>query len=256
MTTGFAQRLRSREPLVGYWITTDNPVATEWIARTGYDYVCLDLQHGLIDYAGGVLGLTAIDAAGSAGVVRVPAADPAWIGRALDAGARAVIVPLVDSAEQAAAAARACRYPPHGVRSYGPMRSQLRIGPAPRDADASVACIVMIETAAGLEDVEAICATPGVDAVYVGPSDLALSLGAETPARGAALPAFERALERVRTAAATAGVAAGLHCPDGGGAARALAAGFTFASVSNDLNHLRALVTEHLARARGGEGAK
>lgn len=256
MSNDFARCLRAREHLVGYWITTDNPVAAEWIARTGYDYVCLDLQHGLIDFAGGVRGLTAIDAAGSAGVIRVPANDPAWIGRALDAGAQAVIVPLVNGAEEAARAVAACRYPPHGVRSYGPMRAQLRIGPAPREADASVACVVMIETRQGLDALEEICAVPGLDGVYVGPSDLSLALGAETPAGAAALPEFGPALERVRAVAAKAGVAAGLHCPDGRSAARALADGFTFATVSNDLNHLRAVVSEHLAQAREFGGGR
>lgn len=245
-----AQRLRSRDPLIGYWIASDNPIAAEVIAGAGYDYVCLDLQHGLIDYAGCIRGLTAIDAAGSAGIVRATANNPADIGRALDAGAQAVVVPLVNSADEAAHAARACRYPPHGVRSFGPTRARLRIGPAPREADSAIACIVMIETRRALDELEQICAVPGVDAVYVGPSDLSLALGADDPARATELPDFAPALERVRTVARTAGIAAGLHCPDGAAAARALADGFTFTSISNDLNHLGAAARHHLARAR------
>jgi 4-hydroxy-2-oxoheptanedioate aldolase len=251
MTVDFAARLRARETVVGYWMTSDNPVATERVARVGFDYVCLDMQHGLIGYAGCVRGLTAIDAAGAAGAVRVPSNDASWIGRVLDAGARAVIVPLVNSAAEAARAAGACRYPPVGIRSYGPMRSALRIGPNPRQADESVACIVMIETRQGLDSLEAICATPGVDAVYIGPSDLALALGGDQPSAAATLPEFEPALERVRTVAEKAGIAVGFHCPNGQAAAGALAAGFTMVTISNDLNHLEAAAASHLATARG-----
>ena len=132
----FAARLRSRERILGYWSAMDCPVATEWIAHVGWDYVALDLQHGIIGYSGMVAGLTAIDAArGPVGLVRVEANDPTPIGRALDAGAAGVIVPLINTAGEAAAAVASATYPPDGIRSYGPMRSQLRIGPVPADAN-------------------------------------------------------------------------------------------------------------------------
>jgi 4-hydroxy-2-oxoheptanedioate aldolase len=250
VVVGFVQRLRDREQVIGYWVSSDNPPMTERLARLGYDYICLDLQHGMIDYSGCVLGLIAIDAGSSAGVVRVPGNDPVWIGRALDAGAQAVVVPLVDSADEAAAAVRACRYPPHGRRSYGPVRSALRVGPDPSDADNAVACIVMIETPRGLADISEICAVPGVDAVYVGPSDLALAVGASRPQDGPDLPEFNQALKRIVATAENAGIAAGLHCHNGEAAARALSAGFTFVSVSNDLTHLSAAAADHLRQAR------
>jgi 4-hydroxy-2-oxoheptanedioate aldolase len=246
----FARKLRDREQVIGYWVSSDNPPMTERLARLGYDYICLDLQHGMIDYNGCLRGLTAIDTGSSAGVVRVPGNDPTWIGRALDAGAQAVVVPLVDSADEAAAAARACRYPPHGRRSYGPVRSALRVGPTPSDANDAVACIVMIETQQGLADISAICAVPGVDAVYVGPSDLALALGATRPQDGPALPAFNEALKLIVSSAEAAGIAAGMHCSDGLAAAQALSSGFTFVSISNDLTHLSAEAAAHLRRAR------
>ena len=249
----FAARLRDRQTIVGYWVASDNPPATERLASAGYDYICLDTQHGLLDYPGVLRGLIAVAAGGSAGVVRVPSHDPAGIGKALDAGARGVIVPLVDTPEQAAAAAAACRYPPAGVRSYGPTRSSLTIGPAPREADDQVACIVMIETQAGLRNAAEICAVPGVDAVYVGPSDLSLALGStDDPAAGWGRPEFTGALRDIRAAAQAAGVGCGMHCTDGDTAARTLADGFTFVSISNDLNHVLAAGREHLARARAG----
>src|SRR6202042_3139396 len=195
-------------------------------------------------------GLTAVAAAGAgaAGVVRVPPGDPAWIGRALDAGARGVIVPLVSTPGQAAGAAAGapCRYPPAGQRSYGPVRSALTIGPAPRAADDQVACIVMIETSEGLRNAAEICAVPGVDAVYVGPSDLSIALGADDPVAGWARPEFGRALGDIRAAARSAGIGCGMHCNDGDAAARSLADGFTFVSVSSDLSHLQAIGRDHL----------
>jgi 4-hydroxy-2-oxoheptanedioate aldolase len=145
-TADFAARLRNRQPVLGYWSVIDSPVSTEWLAHIGWDYIALDLQHGLIGYDGMLRGLTAIDSAhGPAGIIRVETNDMTPIGRALDAGAAGVIVPLIDTADDAARAVSATRYPPAGVRSYGPMRSQLRIGPAPADANRDTTVIAMIE---------------------------------------------------------------------------------------------------------------
>lgn len=123
----FAQRVRAQETVIGSWVVLASPVSTERISRVGYDYVALDAQHGLMGYSGWLHGLMAIDAGGAAaGIVRVPANNPTYIGQALDAGAAGVIVPLVNNAADAAQAVHAVRYPPHGMRSYGPMRSALR----------------------------------------------------------------------------------------------------------------------------------
>ena len=205
------------------------------------------MQHGLIGYAGMVSSIMAIDAGGrAAAIVRVGANDPAAIGRALDAGAVAVIVPLVNTVADAEAAVAACRHPPVGLRSYGPMRSALRVGPDPRDADAGVACVAMIETGTALENVEAICAVPGLDGVYIGPSDLAIGIGAVRPGAVEGLP-FEESVARIRTAADAAGIASGFHCADGAAGKRRLAEGFTFVTISSDLVHLEAVARDHLA---------
>ncbi|MFD6059560.1 HpcH/HpaI aldolase family protein [Rhodococcus wratislaviensis] len=248
----FAARLRGRERIVGYWSVIDSPVSTEWLAHVGWDYIALDLQHGLIGYSGMVAGLTAIDASGSTvGMIRVESNDPTPIGRALDAGAAGVIVPLVNTAEEAAQAVAAATYPPAGVRSYGPMRSQLRIGPNPADANRDTVVVVMIETPQGLASVEKICAVPGLDGVYVGPSDLRLAVGGAHPNDPSVDDEFEAALVRVREAAAAAGIAAGIHTPDGAVAARRLAEGYTFATVASDLTHLKAASAAHLKAATG-----
>ncbi|QDG66126.1 aldolase [Pseudarthrobacter sp. NIBRBAC000502772] len=247
----FAAKARANEPVVGYWVVLDSPVSTERVARLGYDYVALDAQHGLMGYSGWLHGLMAIDAAGAAGIVRVPSNNAAFIGQALDAGAAGVIVPLVNNAEEAAAAVRAVRYPPHGMRSYGPMRSALRIGPVPAEADATVLCLAMIETPEGLENVKEICAVPGIDGVYIGPSDLCLAVGGKFPNDPDVAEEFNAALVTIREAAQAAGVIAAIHTASGEIARQRIAEGFTFVTVASDLTHLEIAAANHLSRARG-----
>ncbi|OZC84539.1 aldolase [Rhodococcus sp. 06-418-1B] len=248
----FAARVRNRERILGYWSVIDSPVSTEWLAHVGWDYIALDLQHGLIGYSGMLAGLAAIDAAnGPAGLIRVEANNATVIGRALDAGAAGVIVPLVDTAADAAAAVSAATYPPTGIRSYGPMRSQLRIGPNPADADRDTVVLAMIETPQGLANVEEICAVPGLDGVYVGPSDLRLAVGGSSPTDASVDEQFEAALVRVCRAAAAAGITAGIHTPSGAVAAKRLDEGYTLATVASDLTHLKAVSADHLKAARG-----
>jgi len=252
----FAGRVRQREQVVGYWVVLDAPPATERIGRAGYDYVVLDGQHGLLGYSGLLSGLTALDAAGGAvGLVRVEANEPAPIGHALDAGAGGVIVPLVSSPEEAAAAVAAARYPPVGVRSYGPMRSGLRIGPDPADSNDSVVVLAMIETPGGLARVAEIAATPGLDGLYIGPNDLRIAVGGSTPDDPAVQDELDAALVAIREACDAAGIAAGIFTPSGSVAAQRLAEGFTFVTVALDLTHLEQVARDHLAvvdQARGG----
>ncbi len=239
-------KLRSGARTVGYWVLSDNPQAVERIAGTGYDYVCFDAQHGLLDYRSLLAGMTALDARGCAGLVRVQHNQQFWIGQALDVGAAGVIVPMVNSAADARDAVAACRYPPAGHRSMGPVRAELRFPTTPAEADAAVLCLPMIETAEGLAHVEEIAATPGVDGLYVGPSDLRLGLGGASPDDPAYDDAFAAALERIRAAAAAAGVVAGIHCPSGEVAARRFAEGFTWVSIASDLTHLEQAARAHL----------
>ena len=251
-TVAFTSKVRAHELVIGYWIVLDSPISTERIARVGYDYVALDAQHGLMEYSGWLNGLMAIDTSGSAaGIVRVPANNVAYIGQALDAGAAGVIVPLINNAAEAEQAVRAVRYPPHGLRSYGPMRSALRIGPKPTDSDATVLCLVMIETPEGLNNVEKICAVPGVDGVYIGPSDLCMAVGGKYPNDPDVADEFTTALVRIRLAAEAAGVVAAIHTASGDIAKQRIAEGFTFITVASDLTHLEAAAASHLDVARG-----
>ena len=249
----FAAKVRRRETVVGYWVVLDSPASTERVARLGYDYVCLDGQHGFIAYSGMLAALTAIDAAAqAAGMVRVAANNASTIGRALDAGATGVIVPLVSSAEEAAKAVGACRYPTVGIRSYGPARPRRGIGPTLAEANDAVIVLAMIETSQGLANVEAIAATPGLDGLYIGPSDLTIGLGGAYPGDPSVADAFEAALVRVRRACEDNGIAAGLHTRSGEEAAKRISDGFTVLSVAADMTHLEAAAQAHLAVARGG----
>jgi 4-hydroxy-2-oxoheptanedioate aldolase len=253
----FAAKVRRRETVVGYWVVLDSPTSTERLARVGYDYVCLDAQHGLFGYSGMLAGLTAVDVGGqSVGMVRVGGNEPATIGRALDAGAAGVIVPLVNSAEEAARAVAAAKYPPAGIRSYGPGRKLSGVGPLPAEINDAVTVLAMIETAEGLASVEAIAATPGLDGLYIGPTDLTIGLGGAGLGDTSVADAFESALARVRRACSDRGIAAGLHTPSGEAAAKRISEGFTFVTVAGDLGHMEAAAQAHLevARAAGSNG--
>lgn len=251
-TAEFTARARRREPVVGYWMTLDSPVLAERLAGIGYDYLVLDAQHGEHDARAQLVGLLAVDAAaGSAGLVRVEANLATPIGRALDLGAAGVIVPLINTADDAATAVAAARYPPRGIRSYGPLRSDLRIGPTPAESDDTVLVLAMIETADGLENLEEIAGTPGLDGVYVGPSDLSIGLGAAYPGDPAIADSFSRALARIREVCDREGIIAGIHTPSGEAAAARLAEGFTLATVAHDVGHLVDSARRHLAVTRG-----
>jgi 4-hydroxy-2-oxoheptanedioate aldolase len=162
---------------IGAWCLSPDPVAAEVLARAGFDWICIDLQHGWLGIEEMIPVVHSIATAGSVPIVRVPANELWLIGRALDAGAYGVLVPLVNSADEAERAVRACRYPKAGSRSVGAFRRAPSIASDAAHANSEVLCIVMIESASALEDIDSICALPGVDAVYIGPGDLALSLG-------------------------------------------------------------------------------
>ncbi|WP_345752650.1 HpcH/HpaI aldolase family protein [Microbacterium rhizophilus] len=243
---------QAQAPRVGAWVTLDAPVATEQIARAGFDYVCVDGQHGLLGYEGMLNALIAVTAGGSMPFARVSENSAAEIGRVLDAGARGVIVPLIDTAEEARAAAEAARYPTSaGRRSYGPMRLGPHFGATPSDTDAGVTVLAMIETRGGLEQLDAILDVEGVDGVYVGPYDLSLALGAAMPFEEVILPELDATLGRIAVAAHERGKIAGVHCADGTQAAVRAAQGFTFITAATDIASLRADVGAQLALARG-----
>jgi 4-hydroxy-2-oxoheptanedioate aldolase len=235
----------------GLWMTVPGSVGAEIFAGTGVDYVCVDQQHGVIDYDSMVPMFQAIRAEGAAPVTRVLSNDPFLIMKALDAGAWGVIVPLIDNAEAAARAASACRYPPRGIRSYGPVRAAGVIGSRdPEELGAQVLCLVMVETGEALERVDEIASTPGVDGIYIGPSDLALSLGLP-PTLDIQEGEHAQAIERIREACHRNGITAGIHSPSGEWARKHAEAGFDMVTVATDAALLRNAALREVTVARG-----
>lgn len=234
---------------LGAWMMLREPLAAEVAATAGYDYVCVDCQHGLADEQTMTTMILAIARTGASPLVRVAANEAHLIGRALDAGAVGVIVPMVNTAAQARAAVAACRYAPEGTRSIGPMLPGTRYGggyvPA---ANRSISCIVMIETREALEAVEEIVAVPGVDAVYVGPADLSLSLGLR-PGVDQPDAVFHEALATIVAACQRHGVVPGVHANAELAAARH-AAGFRMITVGFDHASMFLALRNDLATAR------
>lgn len=162
----------------GLWAFTADVDLLRRLAASGIDWLSVDAQHGPVDRVTLHAIGRALEGVGAPFVVRVPGVDPGWIGAALDAGADAVIVPTVTGAADAVAAARASRYPPEGDRSWGPFPPLWGgAAPDPAVANASVRCLVMVETVGALQAVDDMASSPGVDGLFVGPLDLALALG-------------------------------------------------------------------------------
>lgn len=234
---------------VGGWLQLPSPAVAEIAGSVGFDLVCVDTQHGLIG-DDTVLGmLQALSATGTPSLVRVPGHGAEGIGRALDRGADGVIVPLVDSAEQAAAAVAACRYPPDGVRSFGPVRPSWQ----GRDRFAPPRTVVMVETVAAVANLADIVAVDGVAAVFVGPSDLALAHGLPLAAQGDGGPESDRHAELVSgitAVCAEAGVPVGIYCDSPAHVRRFRALGCTFTMLAAEQAILRSALAEKLADAR------
>lgn len=245
-----ARRLRAGETVYGAWCMIGSPVVAETIAREGFAAVVLDAQHGLWDVSSLVAGAGAVNHAGAAPMVRVPLNDFAMVSRALDFGAEAIIAPMINDADDAGRLAAAAKYPPVGERSWGPIRAMPLQGySAPvdylREANSGTLAFAMIETAAALANVEAIAATPGIDALFVGPYDLATALSSGT-AQDVQAPAVEQAIDRICTAAKTAGKIPGIYCRDAESAVAMAKRGFRFVVAGNDLTTLRGATVAQL----------
>jgi 2-keto-3-deoxy-L-rhamnonate aldolase RhmA len=238
-----------RTPIWGGWITGPTLLGPEEFARAGYDYVGFDAQHGYIDDADIAGMLRRLEHVPIATAVRLPNADAAPIGRVADAGADAVIIAMIESADQAAAAVAATRYPPAGVRSFGPLRASLGHDTAALESRVSV--FAMIETAAALSGLDEICAVDGLAGLYIGPADLALSLGVEVV--GATKhPAVLDAVGRIQRAATDAGLITGIHAGDGKTGRAMAGLGIRMITLAAESQALRRGAAEHLREATGG----
>lgn len=195
----------------GSWLFLREPLVAEAASKLGYDYVCVDLQHGLAGNETAATMLMAIATGTACPYVRAPSQDPTVIGRLVDAGALGVIVPMVNSAAEAAAAAAACRYAPKGTRSAGPIGANVRFGGSyVAVADDHVAVFPMVETVQAVEVVEEIAATPGIAGIYVGPADLSMTMGLPF-GLDQDDPGFDAAIARIVAACEANRVIPGIH---------------------------------------------
>ncbi len=243
-------------PAFGGWLTIPSSFSAELFAHAGFDWLCIDLQHGLIDYQVAVTMLQAISTTDTVPIVRVPWNEPGIIMKSLDAGAYGIIIPMVNSGAEAEAAVAACRYPPRGIRSYGPIRAVYYAG---RDyfahAEETALCIVMIETKEAIERLDDILGVPGVDAVFVGPADLSVSLGL-APASDRDEPAFADAIQRVLDACHRHKVVPGAHAGNPTVARKRIDQGFLLIEMCDDANALASTAAADLKALREDGSAR
>jgi 4-hydroxy-2-oxoheptanedioate aldolase len=238
-------RWKAGETTLGAWCMISGALTAEALSGAGFDWVLIDMQHGCMDYDMALSMIRAVDLGSAEPIVRVPWNDPGIIGRALDAGALGVVIPMIQSAADARRAVDACLYPPAGSRSFGPVRVGLRDGPGYfAKANERVAVIPMIETAQALAEVEEIAATPGVDALFVGPFDLSIALGL-LPGDNDGNPVFDAAIARIAAAAKSAGVATAVLSNSRVAPLR-IQQGFQMVSVMTDINLLGAAARAEL----------
>ena len=250
------QAWRAGKQTVGGWLSIDSTHTAEAMAHVGFDWLCLDMQHGLLDYNDVKIMLPAISTTATIPFVRVPWNEPYEIMKVLDAGAYGVIVPLVNNREEAERAVAACRYPPDGMRSFGPARAAMYAGRGyVQEANTELACIVMIETAEALSNLDEIMSTPGVDAVYIGPADLAYALGL-TPTGDNNEPKHVETVTRIYETAKKHGIAAGIHTGSLEYTKRYLDQGFHMVTLGSDAGFMGRLARMELKDARADSSAE
>ncbi len=240
------------EAVVNGWLSIPSAFSAEVMAHQGFDSLTVDMQHGVVDYQDAVTMLQAIATTPVMPLARVPWNDPARLMKILDAGAYGVICPMINTREEAEALVAACKYPPRGYRSWGPVRASLYAGADYGDhANEDLIVMPMIETAEALKNLEAILTVPGVDAVYVGPSDLSLALGCK-PRLDQTDPPVVEAQQRIVEACKRHGVVAGIHNSTAAYALTMVAIGYQFVTLASDSRFLAARAAEEVGVVRKG----
>jgi 4-hydroxy-2-oxoheptanedioate aldolase len=243
------ERVQQGGGIVAAWCSIPSPLVAETMACAGFDAITVDLQHGLQDFEDAVRSLQAIDGRGIPVLCRVHWNEPGILMKVLDAGFNGVICPMVNNREEAERLSAACHYPPRGFRSFGPIRAAITSGPDYfARANDWIVVLPMIETADGVRNVDEILAVPGVGGIYIGPNDLALSMG---------LPPQLVPTERVKTQimdllarVKAAGKIAGIACGSPQMVAEMLAAGFDLATLLSDIRFFQAGLSTLLEETR------
>ena len=237
------RRLAAGEASIGTWLALPSPEAAEYVSALGFDWLVADAEHNPIDVRTQAQMFAAIRASGTAPMVRIPWNTPENFKRALDAGAWGIVVPMVKNREEAEQAVEATRYPPQGERSVGGGRHALSYGTTAADyyrhANDEVLLVLQIEHIAGVERAEEILSVPGVDACFIGPNDLAASigLGLGVPLESDE-PRLIEAIDHVRRTCLAHGVAPGVHCSNAAGVTLRLNQGFRFLAMASELRYL------------------
>lgn len=248
MTSRLQDALAAKPHVWGGWVVGPTMIGPEEYAAAGYDYVGFDIQHGYLSDADVASMLRRLEHVPIATLVRLPDAASAPIGRVLDAGADGVVIAMVESAADAAAAVAATRYAPGGVRSFGPLRASLGIDPVALQERVSV--FAMIETTRGLAAAEEICGVDGLTGIYVGPADLAISMGHGPTEAWTRRDVLDVILGVQRTAA-DAGLVSAIHASTGTAGKMLAHNGFHMITLASESQALRRGAAAHLADALG-----
>lgn len=250
--------LQAGKSVINGWLGIPSSFSAEIIGRAGFEAVTVDLQHGMIGFDSALSMFQALSATPAIPLARVPVNEGAQIMRLLDAGAYGIICPMISTPEDAARFVSACRYPPKGDRSFGPARGQLYGGADyyPH-ADNEILTIGMIETRAGLDNLDAILSVEGLDGIYIGPNDLSLALG-YAPSSEPTASEVVQAIAHIQKRTVAHGKIPGIFCSSGQAAQMRLSQGFLMVTPGNEANLLGAAAKAALAQARGaasGAGA-
>ncbi len=250
---GMLEKFASGDTALGAWMMMRDPLVAMMAANLDYDYLCIDMQHGLHGYADVLAGLQATARSTVTPIARTPANEPGVVGRLLDGGALGIIFPMINNREQAEQAVSSCRFAPEGSRSMGPVGAMTLHGADyfPRSNE-EVAVIPMIETAEAVSNLDDILSVPGVAAAYVGPSDLSLTLGLP-PGLDSDDAKFTEAIDAVIAGCRNHGVVPGIHCsPELAG--KRHEQGFRMLSVGHDFGPMMAALRKDLKTSRADTG--
>jgi 4-hydroxy-2-oxoheptanedioate aldolase len=250
-------RLRSLwaadEAVINGWLAIPSSFSAETMAHQGWDSLTIDMQHGMVDYAAMVTMLQAISTTSTVPVVRVPWLEPGIIMKTLDAGAYGVICPMINTREDAQRLVAYSHYAPRGTRSFGPVRALLYGGADyPERANDTIVTFAMIETAQALDNLDSILSVEGLDAIYVGPSDLSLALGCK-PVFDDVEPLAAQAIDHVLERATAHGLVAGIHNGTPAAASARIAKGYRFTTIGSDARLMAAGAQQVLGQMRASQ---
>jgi 4-hydroxy-2-oxoheptanedioate aldolase len=236
---------------VNGWLGIANSYSAEVMAHENFDSVTVDLQHGMVDFQAAVSMLQAISTTAVTPLARAPWNDASPIMKLLDAGAYGIVCPMINNAEECERFVGACRYAPRGYRSFGPPRGMLYGGADyAQHANDTILTFAMIETREALDNLDAIMSVKELDGIYIGPADLAISLG--NPPSG--IPQAANVIEAIDTILAAAkrhGVIPGIHCGSGQMAREMFDKGFQFCTLMNEVRLMSLGASAEIKAARG-----